>query len=118
MKFGLKYSPMEHFAKMGLTAVAVSAILASMALAADGPSLEKGKNLFDSTKLGSNGKSCASCHLKGKGLQNVASYDAEELGNIVNRCIEGPLEGDGLAPESDEMKSLIVYINSFAGKTK
>ncbi len=92
--------------------------LASLALAADAPSLERGKELFSSTQLGTNGKSCASCHPGGNRLAQAAGYTEGELSGIVNACIKKPLKGTALDPASDEMKSLIMYIRTFAKQEK
>jgi cytochrome c len=92
-------------------------LLASLAWA-DGPSMERGKELFNSAKLGSNGKSCATCHRDGKKLEHAATYDEGELGEIINRCIKDPLDGKALDPTSSDMKSLIIFVKSFAGPGK
>lgn len=79
-------------------------------------SLERGKELFESTKLGTTGKSCASCHPGGRKLEWAGtSYDEEKLTVIVNRCLEKSLKGKPLDPASDEMKSLVAYIRTFSG---
>ncbi len=96
----------------------VPPLLVSLAWAEAGPSLEKGKGLFNSAKLGSNGKSCASCHRDGKNLGKAAAYSNEKLRDIINQCIKNPLEGDGLASDSSDMKSLIIYIKSLAESGK
>lgn len=88
--------------------------LASPAVAADGPSVERGKELFSSAELGTSGKSCAACHPDGKKLESAAAYDEEQLAGIVNQCIKKPLQGKVLDPGSTEMKSLIMYIRTFA----
>lgn len=90
------------------------AALASLATAADGPSVERGKELFYGAKLGTNGESCAGCHPGGSRLEKAAAYDEERLGEIINQCIKKPLMGSGLDPDSTEMKSLIMYIRTFA----
>jgi len=85
---------------------------------ADMPSMEKGKELFNSTTLGSNGKSCSTCHMDGKKLDRAANYDEGELGEIINQCIKNSLGGKALDPSSSEMKSLIMFVKSFAGPGK
>ncbi len=76
---------------------------------------ERGRELFESEKLGTTGKSCATCHPGGKKLEWAATYEEEKLAGIVNKCIKGPLKGKQLDPASPEMKSLIAYIKSLAG---
>jgi cytochrome c peroxidase len=88
------------------------AVAASAAMASDIPSIERGKGLFNGTTLGTNGKSCATCHYAGKGLERAAGYDEVRLEKIINQCIGGPLKGTELAPDSTEMKSLIMYLQS------
>ncbi len=95
----------------------LTTLLASLAWAAE-PSAERGKELFNSTELGSNGKSCATCHRDGKKLERAATYADGELGEIINQCIKNPLEGKGLDLSSSDMKSLIIYIKAFAGPGK
>ena len=87
---------------------------ASMAMAGEGASPAKGKELFTSKQLGTNGKSCNLCHPDGKGLGKAAAYDDGELGEIINQCIKNPLKGKALDPASTEMKSLVMYIKSLA----
>lgn len=87
-------------------------VVASLAMAGDGASLSKGKELFTGKQLGTSGKSCSTCHPNGKGLEKAAAYDEGELGEIINQCIRKPLKGKALDPASVEMKSLIVYIRS------
>ena len=87
---------------------------ASLAMAADGASPARGKELFTSKQLGTNGKSCNTCHPDGKGLEKAAAYDEGELATIINQCIKNPLKGKELASASTEMKSLILYVMSLA----
>lgn len=92
-------------------------LLASMAWAA-GPSLERGKELFNSTKLGGNGRSCATCHPDGKKLERAATYEEGELKSVINQCIKNSLDGKALDPDSSDMISLIMFVRSFAGPGK
>ena len=87
---------------------------ASLAMALDGASTDRGKQLFTSTQLGTSGKSCNSCHPGGKGLEKAASYGEVALGEIINQCITNPLKGKALDPKSAEMKSLIMYLKTQA----
>lgn len=96
-----------------LAAVLVS--IAVAAQAADGPSLERGKELFESTKLGTSGKSCASCHPGGRKLEWAATYDDGKLSSTINMCIEKALKGKPLDPAGDDMQSFILYMKTFAG---
>jgi cytochrome c len=118
MKTDLRYVCKGKVASLAITALFVPALLAPMAMAGEGPSKQMGKELFESPKLGSNGKRCADCHQEGKGLKKAASYDPDDLGIIINQCIRGPLEGKGLDNSSNEMKSLIIYIRSLSGSVE
>jgi len=105
---------MEKQKALGGMAVAVAALMALTGMAASDTSLERGRELFNGSTLGSNGKSCGGCHRDGKGLEKAATYDEGELADIINQCIKKPLEGKGLDPSSGDMKSLINYIRSLA----
>jgi mono/diheme cytochrome c family protein len=96
-----------------MTVVMLTA-LAAPAVAAEQPSAARGKELFESTQLGTNGKSCAGCHPGGKKLEAAAGYDEEQLGEIINQCITRPLKGKALDPAASDMKSLIMYLRTFA----
>ena len=93
-------------------------LLVSLSWGGAVPSMERGKELFNSTKLGTNGKSCATCHRDGNKLAQAASYPDAELAEIINQCIKDPLEGKGLDPASSDMKSLITFIRGFAAPGK
>lgn len=85
------------------------------AQAADGPTLERGREVFESTKLGTNGKSCASCHPGGRKLEWAATFDEGKLAGIANNCIEKALKGKPLDAAGIDMQSLIMYMKTFAG---
>jgi cytochrome c len=88
------------------------------AMATEKASIDKGKVLFTSSQLATNGKSCNMCHPDGQGLLKAAGYDDETLGDIINQCIKKPLAGTALDPNSVEMKSLLQYIRSLDSSTK
>ena len=90
----------------------------SSAMAFAAPSVEQGKALFNSTDLGTNVKRCATCHPGGKGLETAAGYDKVNLAMIVNQCIKKSLNGKELAPDSAEMQSLVMYVQSLAALGK
>ncbi len=102
--------------RVGL-ALCMPMLFASLVLAA-GPSVERGKELFNSKVLGTNGKSCAACHRDGKRLEGAAAIDDGELAGTVNQCIERTLAGKPLDPASDDMKALVMYIRSLMGAGK
>ena len=80
------------------------------ALALESPSADTGRILFDSQQLGQNGKSCSSCHPDGAGLAGIADMSDGELASTINICIEKPLAGQPLDPDSTEMASMILYL--------
>ncbi len=94
--------------------LALPAILA----AGEGPSVERGKELFNGSTLGTNGKSCAGCHPGGRKLEKAATYAEDDLAEIINTCIRKPLAGKPLPTGSDDMKSMIMYIRTFAGAAR
>jgi hypothetical protein len=92
--------------------------LPAFSAAGEGPSVERGKELFASSTLGTNGKSCAGCHPGGRKLEKTSAYADGDLADIINTCIRKPLAGEPLSPGSDEMKSMIMYIRTFASPGK
>jgi cytochrome c len=102
----------------GVSMAVAVLFLAGVAAAAEHPSVAKGKELFESSKLGSNGKSCATCHSGGAKLELAATYDEERLSEIINSCIRKPLQGKPLAEDSVEMKSMIMYLKTLGRQTK
>lgn len=80
--------------------------------------VQNGRKLFTSGSLGSNSVSCAQCHPNGanthpetypkfqKQLGKVA-----DLWEMVNWCIQNPLEGKKLAADDPDMIALLAYIN-------
>jgi len=92
-------------------------ILLLWIFAADaGQTQSSAEALFSSTSLGSNGKSCATCHPQGKGLKNIGDYDDEILQEMVNFCIRDALKGEMLAEKSEELRRLASYLRQFQKK--
>jgi len=87
--------------------------ISSFAYATEKPGVSLGKQLFQSKSLGSNGKSCSSCHSGGKGLQEIGSYDDATLKEMINFCIRDALKGEMIGLDSSEMNSLLSYMRSF-----
>ena len=79
------------------------------------PSIAEGKQLFNDPQFAgsTNASSCSSCHPGGKGLENAASNP--QLLSVINTCITGPLGGQAIAEDSEEMLSLKGYIESLGG---
>jgi len=104
-----------------LTVVGISCVislLGSSLLAAEPPLQLKGWQLFGSEKLGTSGGSCAACHPDGSKLKGAISASDEELAATINKCITGPLKGKALAPQSTEMKALLLYTRNLAKSGK
>ena len=91
-------------------------LTATCALAVEVPTKELGKQLFEATTLGSNGKSCSSCHPQGKGLEGIGGYDDGTLKGIINSCIRNALKGKTIDPESTELESLLIHLRSLHPK--
>jgi cytochrome c len=114
-----------------LTAAAVVAVVGGLSLRADEFTkkdqerwqkeymsvVQKGRELWTSPQLGTNGVACAQCH------PNAANTHPEtypkfqqQLGRVValremiNWCIQQPLEGKPLALDSPDMVALEAYI--------
>ncbi|NPA51831.1 MAG: cytochrome C [Aquificae bacterium] len=78
--------------------------------------VKKGDELWHSEKLGTNGLSCANCHPDAansnphtfpKFQENVGKVAT--LREMINWCIQIPLEGKTLPEDSEEMKALEAY---------
>lgn len=100
--------------KTSMATLTMLAVLVSLAMATSQFSVDRGKEMFNSTALGTNGKSCASCHSEGKGLEEAAAFDRKELEKIVNQCIVRALKGKALAPGSPDLASLVAYLKTLA----
>lgn len=99
-----------------MKAAMLAAVMVGMgatAYAAQSPSVEYGRKLFNDPKLGgaTGTKTCASCHQDGAGIE--FSYKKPNLPQIINMCITRGLNGTPLPLESVEMQSLILYHQSF-----
>ncbi|GAB4168931.1 MAG: cytochrome c peroxidase [Geothermobacteraceae bacterium] len=82
------------------------------AMATETPNLDLGKALFESTALSTNGKSCASCHPDGKGLQEIDAYDDDMLREMINFCIRDALKGKMLPNDAQELESMRLFLRS------
>jgi cytochrome c553 len=102
--------------RTALVPLAALAFLAAMAAAAGGPSAARGKELFESPALGTNGKTCAACHAGGKRLDEVNESDDEDVAGYANTCIEGMLAGKKLPAASDDLRSLVMHLRAIAPK--
>jgi cytochrome c peroxidase len=79
----------------------------------ESPSLSLGKTLFESAALGTKGRSCATCHAQGKGLDMVGDFNDTELKDIINACLRDALGAKMISAESQEMNALVGYVRKF-----
>ena len=117
---------MKSFKIVALVAIAM--LLASAVFAAGMTSEDRGKALFNDTKLGGGtaGKSCGSCHPDGKGLEGVGSKtmwknpggEFKSLEEAVNVCITMANKGTALDVNSEQMKDLVAYLKSLKPKAE
>lgn len=120
-------SDMINSRTFAITALVASLAFTGVSLAAHHTPEDRGKALFNDAKLGGgkSGKSCNSCHPDGKGLEKAAAKKefnlmGKKLGGLeptVNACIEGALGGKAIDAKSDQMKDIVAYIKSLAGKS-
>jgi cytochrome c len=114
-----------RIAKMIMLSLMVVGLIAATGFAAG--NVEKGKAMFNDTKLGTNGSTCNSCHPDGKGLEKSGEKGKKEwrtpggaqksLEDAINICITMALKGKALDKKSQDMQDLVAYIKSLGGKT-
>lgn len=90
----------------------IALVWAVSAPAVEGPTVDLGKSLFESTSLGSNGKSCATCHPAGKGLEKIGNYEDDQLKETINSCVHNALKGKRFNPDAQELDALLAYLRS------
>lgn len=90
-------------------------LAACTAIAVQTATPEQGRALFESQALGTNGRSCASCHADGKGLDQSGDFTDAELKDIINACIRDALHGAKLNDDAAELDSLLLYIRDLQG---
>jgi thiosulfate dehydrogenase len=87
--------------------------------------IDEGYKLFHSPKLGTNGISCDMCHPNASNIhpETYPKFQTQLktvalLRDMVNWCIENPMEGGKLADGDHKMKALEAYmLSARAGKT-
>lgn len=103
-----------------LMIIAVVVLLAIGAAYSD--DVKKGKALFNDISLGTNGKSCNTCHSGGGNIDgskktfNVLGEEISSIGGAVNFCIENAMDGKPLDMNSQDMKDIVSYISTLKGK--
>ncbi|MEW6289753.1 MAG: cytochrome c peroxidase [Thermodesulfobacteriota bacterium] len=95
-------------------AASCAMVLFTLPVQAEEASVDLGRTLFNDPGLGAskNDKSCNSCHENGKGLEKAGCK--ADLAAMINKCIIGPLEGEGISADTVAMQSLKLYIQSLA----
>jgi cytochrome c peroxidase len=104
---------------MGMSAVAVFAAWTMVTVVfamQHEATADKGKALFNDSKLGANGKSCNDCHKDGTGLEKAGLKNDLEV--TVNTCITKALNGKALKKNSVEMQSIVMYIKGLGSEKK
>ncbi len=75
----------------------------------------QGKAVFNDSSLGTNGKSCGSCHVEGK-----KPLDGREVDNrlvaFVQYCYEHAIGGQKVI-DTDKLDKIIAYFDSFGSKS-
>ena len=109
-----------------LLSIVVFSLVCSFAYAAQHMPEERGKTVFNDTKLagGTSGKSCNSCHPDGKGLEksgakkefNIMGGKQNGLEEAVNTCIEKANKGKAIDVKSEQMKDMVAYVKSLGMK--
>jgi cytochrome c peroxidase len=111
---------MVNFAA-SLLVLTVLLAVSSAAFSADekaAPTVEQGKKLFGDPSLGTNGKTCATCHPSDEKVGELAARGewfggkAKTLEQAINFCVKGPLEGKPLPEDSAKLKSIAMYMKS------
>lgn len=81
--------------------------------------VDQGKALFHNSKLGTNGISCDMCHPDASNThpETYPKFQTQLkkvalLRDMINWCIQNPLEGKPLADDDPQMKALEAYILS------
>jgi len=80
--------------------------------------VDEGEKLFHSSELGKNQVSCDQCHPNGANThpETYPKFQKQlgrviELFEMINWCIENPLEGDPLVADDPRMIALETYIH-------
>jgi len=120
---------MKRRVAVALAAAAVLAVVGGIAIQADEFTkkdqerwekqymsvVQKGRDLWTSPKVGTNGVACAQCHAANTHPETYPKFQ-KQLGRVIalremiNWCIQQPLEGKPLALDSPDMVALEAYV--------
>ena len=85
----------------------------------------EGARSFADPGLGTNGKSCATCHGDGKALAGKAAFPKEALGGVrtldqaIQVCVTNALAGKPLAWDDKRLSAVAVFLSRiYAGPAK
>ena len=96
------------------------ALLLALALAAPPgePTIERGRELFHDPDLGANGKTCVLCHAGGKAFdpEELRAITPKDVGTLSNHCLSLRMKSQKLPPDSVELRSLVLFVRTFAQK--
>lgn len=107
--------------KLLMAVLFVTALSAGTAYSGD---VGNGKALFNDVNLGTNGKSCNSCHADGNNIDaskqtySILDSEQESVEDAVNFCIEMALSGKPLEKDSKQMEDMVSYLKTLKGKNK
>lgn len=110
--------------KLLLLSIIAVCLVFSVAYAKHHTPEERGKTLFNDPKFAGVQKTCGSCHPDGKGLEKaggkkefkIMGKTQKSLEEAVNFCLEKASKGKAIDPKSEQMKDMVAYIKSLAGK--
>jgi cytochrome c len=99
----------------------LSILISSLLLAGTSSAIEiatpqMGRQLFESPLLGTQHRSCASCHPNGKGLEKISDFSDSELKDIINACIRDAQRGTPFAIDSQELDALLQHVRTLRNK--
>ena len=102
--------------------VLLSFIMVSAAGTAHSGDIKKGEALFNDSSLGTNGKSCNTCHAGGKNIDagkktyTILGSNMDSIEDAVNFCIKMALSGKPVGKDSVEMTNMVSYLRTLKGK--
>lgn len=102
----------------------LSLVLVFVAGVAYSGDVQNGKTIFNDSSLGTNGKSCNSCHPDGKSIDagkkafKILGTEQKSIEDAVNFCIEKALSGKALEKDSEKIDDIVSYLKSVKGKKK
>ena len=110
---------MKRFVLVLSLAVLAGFAAATVAVADEkSDAVARGAKLFADATLGTNGKSCATCHGNGSGWAGMTRFPKLGLGKLrtldqaVQTCIVNPMAGKALAWDDQRLTDLAVFTDA------